>query len=205
MAADFVVLIISWFFLLMIIKMFFAPDNDPMGKISEIEVFVFAVALITYFKGFDPFPASLPGPFAALHVITIGAINAMAMLDLFFETVLGVSLSLDLIFGIFIPAFITYGISRNLLKYTATLSDNTVTFISYIIAFITIWVAAKGGTNLIMSAVGLIQSFFELAGLSSILSFTSTVFFFGVVLCSISIYLDFLAGVTTQAMAGDIE
>ena len=204
MAAEMFISILSLCFLALMLKMFFAPDDDPMGKISEVEAFVFILAMLTYFKGFDPFPPSLPGPFAALHLITIGALNGMAMIDFIFQTVFGVPISLDLLFGVLLPGFLTYGFTRSILKYTGVISQRTVTFIAYVVAFMTIYVSVNfgGEGNIIVTLMNWAMNLFENAGMNSIYAITATIFFYGLILSVLSVLVEVVAVSTSKAMSG---
>ncbi len=244
---DPITLIVSFIFLMVIIKLFLMPGNtvDDFGSVMSVLVFVLAIAI--YFFGIDPFPASLPAipattlvllaafvaavllesvmtfvvvlaigifaavylqwafswiPLAPLHIIVVGMINAMAVLDVFFTAVFGVPLSLDFFVYYLIPATFMYKFSKSLLNYVALFSERTVNFISAVMAFLMLESVVTKTMNPVTFVLGLaswIGGFFG----GDTLKVTMTLFFLALSITAVSVLLETVAVVVTSWAIGE--
>lgn len=247
--ADPITLLVSFIFLMAILKLFLMPGDtvDDFGSVMSVLVFVLAVAI--YFFGIDPFPASLPSipvttlvllaafvaavllesvaafavvlvigisvalyyqwafswiPLAPLHIIVVGMINAMAILDVFFTAVFGVPLSLDFFIFYLIPATFMYKFSNSLLNYVALFSERTVNFISAVMAFLMLESVITGAFNPVTMVLGIaswIGSFFG----GDTLKVSVAVFFLALSITAVSVLMETVAVVVTSWAIGEVS
>lgn len=172
---DLIILVATLVCLVSILKPFTFPgDTKFEDAYSSIALFL---GFIAYFYGIDFFPAnSFLAPF---HLITIGLVNSFAIIDLFFTSVIGVPLSLQLIFLIIIPAMIAFSLTRAILKYVVVFSELTSDFFALMIAYVSMIAAVRGDFNLVQWVLGAFVGTAKfLSGQGSILA-TTTAFFLG--------------------------
>ncbi|MFH0961662.1 MAG: hypothetical protein V1820_03195 [archaeon] len=154
---DLIIFLITLVCLTALLKPFTFPGDSNFDDASSTALLFFA--LLAYFYGVDFFPSSSFLGF--LHVLTIGLVNAMAIIDLFITTVLGVPLTLNLLFVIVVPAMIVFSIAKGIIKYVGFFTDRTSTFFALMLSFISIVAAVRGDFNLIQSAFRALIAFVE--------------------------------------------
>ncbi len=163
-----------------------AMDSEELyDPASVFSLMVLFLSMLIYFYGVDPFPSNLPYGLGVLHVLTIAMINAMAIFDVAFKIIFGVSLSLNFIFFVLIPAGFTFRLAKGMLSYVGVLSDRTVSFICYVLAFITIRMQFNP-IAFFFAIFGAIASFFGKGLVSDTISF----FMVAVMVLALGIFLE---------------
>ncbi len=155
------------------------------------------VALVTYFGW-----AFAQIPLGALHVIVVALTYAMAFLDVFFQAVFGIPLSLDFFIFYLIPATFMYKFSKSLLNYVALFSEKTVNFISAVMAFLMLESVITNTLNpvtLLLGFVGWLGSLFA----GSLLSVTMSIFFLALSITVVSVLLETVAIVVTSSVISE--
>lgn len=141
-------------------------------------------------------------PLGALHTLVVGMINAMAMLDVFFQSVFGVPLSLDFFIFYLIPATFIYKFSKSLLNYVAIFSETTINFISVIMAFLMLEAVVTGAINPVTLVIGLVYGIAGRLG-GSLLDVTFSFFILAISVTLISVALETVAIVVTTGLVGE--
>lgn len=246
---DPIILLISFIFLMALIRPFFMPGATVDDSSSVFSVLVFVLSIMIYFFGIDPFPASLPDisaltlvflaaivaavliesvmaffvtlvagiavvtyfgwvftkiPLGALHILVVGMINAMAILDVFFKSVFGVPLSPDFFIYYLIPATFMYKFSKSLLNYVAFFSERTVNFISFVMAFLmleSIVTKTMNPVTLVLDLVTWIVGLFA----GDLLKLTMGIFVLALSITILSVALETIAIVVTSWAIGDVS
>jgi hypothetical protein len=201
MAIDMIILIVSLFVLVAILKPFTFPGGESTEDTSSIVITT--LALLAYFYGVDFFPISSPLGF--LHILTIGLVNAMAMIDLFVTTVVGMPLSIDFLFVFVLPAMIVYRLSRFIMKYLVIFSDRTTFFIGLIMAFLSIVGAATGVFNPIhwfFGAIAALTAYF-LSG-ASLLAITVNIFVACLMITCLGVVMEFMSTLFVEKVVGSM-
>lgn len=142
-------------------------------------------------------------PLGALHILVIGMINAMAILDVFFQSVFGAPLSLDFFVFYLIPATFIYRFSKSLLNYVALFSERTVNFISVAMAFLMLEAVVTAKVNPVTLLLGLMAWIAGLFG-GDLLGVTISVFFLATSLTLIGVALETVAIIVTNGLVGEI-
>ncbi len=202
LSIDLVILIVSLFMLVALLKPFTFPGGETVEDTGSVIVTI--LAILAYFYGVDFFPVGSPIGF--LHIITIGLVNAMAMIDLFITTTMGIPLSLSFIFVIVLPAMIMFRLSRAIMKYVAVFSDRTTYFIAMIVSFLTIVGAVTGTFNLVhwfFAAIAGLVAFF-LSG-TTILSISVNIFIACVVLVCLGVLFESMTTLFMKQVANGVS
>jgi hypothetical protein len=199
---DPIILIISLFCLIALLKPFTFPGDATFDDASSTIVLV--LAILAYFYGIDLLPAN--GPVSVLHIFTIGLVNAMAMIDLFVATVLGMPLSLYLIFVVIVPAMLLFNFARLVLKYVAVFSDRTSYFIALVISFISLVMAVRGDFNLLQLLFGGIMTLVAyFAGQASLFATTISFFIACLIIVMVGVVFESMTTLFVAAIIGNPE
>ena len=200
---DVITIVIALAFLAILLKPVLGGGNEIDDAFSGMSLLVLAFGIAIYFYNIDIFPEG--GSLGFLHVIEVGLVYAIALIDVFFKTALGMPLSTQLLFGVIFPCAIIYRVAKSMLNFVAILSHATVALVSGCCAFIMFVSVTYGKVNIVtwfFTAIDELLSFFaglfpglfanKLAGLSF------SVFAAGVVIIAFGVFFETVAVVLTS-------
>jgi len=200
---DVITIVIALAFLAIILKPVIGGGGEVDDSFSGVSMLVLALGIAIYFYGVNIFPEG--GRLGFLHVIEVGIVYAIAVVDVFFQTAIGIPLSTQLIFGVVFPCAIIYRVAKSMLNFVAILSHATVTLISSCCAFVMFVSVTYGKVNIVsifFNAIDELLKFFT--GLfpgafdNKLAQLSFSVFAAGIVIITFGIFFETVAVVLTS-------
>lgn len=195
---DVMTAIIALGFLGVLLKPLIGGGEEIDDSFSGISLLVMFLGIAIYFYQINLFPEG--GRLGFLHVIEKGLVYAIALIDVFFQTAIGMPLSTKLIFEVLFPCAIIYRVARSMLNFVAILSPPTVNLISFCCAFVMLVSITYGGVNIVtlfFSAIEDLFSFFSGLFANKLAEVSFSVFVAGVVIITFGIFFETIAVILT--------
>jgi len=184
-------------------------EDKEEGNKNMIDIITILIALAflaVFLKpiigGGDEIDDSFSGISLLLLVLGIAIyFYAIALIDVFFQSALGMPLSTRLIFEVLFPCAIIYRVAKSMLNFVAILSKTTVTLIAGCSAFVMFVSVTYGQMNIVTLFFTFIEELFSFfAGLfaNKLAEVSFGVFVAGVVIITFGIFFETVAVILTS-------